>query len=474
MSRVVLSDAAFLTLRRVLARTAGLVFDESRRESIAFSVAERLHATGLSSVADYLALVDGRGGDPVERQRLVDAVTIQETHFFRNPPQVRALRQTVLPGLADHAQQAGRALRVWSAGCSTGEEPYSLAMLLREVAPTARADVLATDVSERALAAARRAVYGRRAVQMATPDQLGRFFVEHGNGTYGVRPAVSELVRFAHHNLVTDLPPYAEGEVDLVLCRNVTIYFGRDTTRELVRRFARVLRPGGFLFLGHSETLWRVSQEFGLVTLGTGDSAAFVYRRLPADRTHKVDERRSVLPDRRTGSDPTPSAGPDRRRGLRRLPALVDLTVGESVAALPEAVDPVALPTDGIEAARSALQCGRYEQAAELAALVAADAPLLADAHYLRGVALASLGRDPEALTDLRKAVYLEPSDGFAHFLLAGVLGRLGDPLAAAREYAAAADTLGRRPGDTTAPELGGRSVDELRALCLRLSRVDP
>lgn len=467
MSRIVLDDAAFLTLRRVLATTAGLVFDDSRRESMAVSVAERLQANGLSSVPDYLGLVDGPASDPVERQRLVDAVTIQETHFFRNPPQVRALRHTVLPELVDHAEQAGRPLRVWSAGCSTGEEPYSLAMLLREAAPTASADVLATDVSQRALAAARRAVYGRRAVQMATPDQLGRFFVEHGDGSYGVRQTVSELVRFAHHNLVTGLPPYAEGQVDLVLCRNVTIYFGRDTTRELMRRFARVLRPGGYLFLGHSETLWRVSEEFGLVTLGTGDSAAFVYRRLPVGDD---GERRSVLPDRRTGMDPTPSAGPDRRRTLRRLPAVVDLTLSEP-SEQPAAVTP---PTDGLEAARSALQCGRYEQAAELAALVAADAPLLADAHYLRGVALASLGRDTDALTDLRKAVYLEPSDGFAHFLLAGVLSRLGDQLAARREYAAAADTLGRRPGDTTAPELGGRSVDELRALCLRLSRADP
>lgn len=465
--RIVLDDDAFLTLRRVLARTAGLVFDDARRESMAISVAERMQANGLSAVQGYLNLVDGPGSDPVERQRLVDAVTIQETHFFRNPPQVRALRHTVLPELVRQAEQAGRPLRVWSAGCATGEEPYSLAMLLREAAPSAQADVLATDVSERALAAARQAVYGRRAVQMATSDQLARFFVERGDGTYGVRPNVSELVSFRHHNLVTDLPPYAAGQVDLVLCRNVTIYFGRDTTRELVRRFARVLRPGGYLFLGHSETLWRVSEEFGLVTLGTGDSAAFVYRRLPATDD---GERRSVLPDRRTGVDPTPSAGPDRRRAARRLPAVVDLTVREP----PASPTVVALSPDRLEEARSSLQCGRYEEAARLAALVAADAPLLADAYYVRGVALASLGRDPEALTDLRKAVYLEPSDGFAHFLLAGVLSRLGDPLAARREYAAAADTLGRRPGDTTAPELGGRSVDELRALCLRLSRPSP
>lgn len=461
MSRVTLTDVEYDALRALLARTAGLVFDEARRDSVAYSVAERLRATGVGTVAAYVVLLEGAE----ERQRLVDEVTIQETHFFRNPPQVRALRSTVLPELLRAAEQRGGRLRVWSAGCSTGEEPYTVAMLLRELLPgraAADARVFATDVSQRALAAARAASYGARAVQMAAPEDLARFFVEEPDGRWRVREEVRDLVELRHHNLVTDPPPFAEGEVDLVLCRNVTIYFGRETTRALVHRFSRVLRPGGYLLLGHSETLWQVSDEFGLVALGSGDSAAFVYRRL--DGAHAgapAADRRRVLPDRRTGDDPPPLTR-DRRRGPRR--GLADPPPARPLPA-------VAPPADPLVEARSALQCGRYEHAAELAAKAAADAPLRGEAHYLRGVALSSLGRDPEALVDLRKAVYLAPQDGFAHFLLAGVLGRLGDPVAARREYAAAAETLGGRPGDTTAPELGGRSVQELRALCLRLSR---
>jgi chemotaxis protein methyltransferase CheR len=122
-----------------------------------------------------------------------------------------------------------------------------------------------------------------------------------------------------------------------------------------------------------------------------------------------------------------------------------------------------------VEQARAALAAGQYAQAAELAAQATAQAPLAAEAFYLRGLALIDLGRDEDALVELRKAVYLEPERGFAHFLLAGALDRLGEPLLAAREYGAAADTLGLQPADAAAAELGGRSVRELAALCRQL-----
>ncbi len=443
---VTLSQEQFDALRALLSRAAGLVFDDSRKQSMAYSVAERVRAAGVSDVDAYLRLLD----DPVERQRLLDEVTIQETHFFRNPPQVRALRAHVLPELLRHAEAHGRRLRIWSAGCSTGEEPYSIAMMLREVLPsTAGWDVkvLATDLSSRALEAARTGAYGSRAVQLATPDQLARFFVATDDGRFEVRPEVRELVEFRHHNLVTEAVPFPPSErIDLVLCRNVTIYFGRDTTRALMTRLHGCLRDGGYLFLGHSETLWQVSEDFRLVSLGTGDAAAFVYRRPTA-----LPERRAVLPDRRT-LDVGPPPAPERRLRVRRAEVVAAPTADEL-----------------LDKARASLRAGLYEQAAAYAEEAASAEPLRVEAFYLRGLALVDAGRDPDALVDLRKAVYLDPTLGFAHFLLAGVLDRLGHPAAAAREYAAAADTLGRQPGDATAEELGGRSVRELANLCRQL-----
>ena len=179
--RVSLSNEEFTALRVLLASAAGLVFDETRKESMAYSVAERMRAAGLRDVSAYLARLD----DPAERQHLLDEVTIQETHFFRNPPQVRALRQYVLPELLRQAETSGRRLRVWSAGCSTGEEPYSIAMLLRELLPSTTGwdvKVVATDVSSRAIAAARTGRYGARAVQMASPEELARHFMAAPDG----------------------------------------------------------------------------------------------------------------------------------------------------------------------------------------------------------------------------------------------------------------------------------------------------
>ncbi|MEX2292036.1 MAG: CheR family methyltransferase [Mycobacteriales bacterium] len=430
---VVLSDEEFTRLRLLLSRCAGLVFDEGRRSSLGYSIRERLRATGILRVGDYLDLVTAPGAP--ERQRLLDEVTIQETHFFRNPPQMQALRTHVLPELLREADARGRRLRIWSAGCSTGEEPYTIAMMVRELlSSTAGWDIsiLGTDLSQAAVAAARRATYGARAVRLATPEQLARFFVPAGDGRFTVGPEVRELVQLSASNLVLDAPP--DAGLDLVLCRNVTIYFDRETTRALMTRLHTALRNGGYLLLGHSETLWQVSESFRLVALGSADTAAYVYRRLD----EPAPQRRAVLPQSRC----TEPACPDPAAGTA--------------------------PVGDLPAVREALAGGRYADAARLARLSAEADPLRAEVHYLLGLALVDQGLDGEALPALRRAVYLDPDAGLAHFLLAGALARCGDPAAAAREYRAAAATL-TLDGDATAPELGGRSARELAELCAQL-----
>jgi chemotaxis protein methyltransferase CheR len=409
----------------------------------------------------------------VERQALLDEVTIPETHFFRNPPQIRALRKYVMPELLRQAAE-GKRLRIWSAGCSTGEEAYSMAIIVRELLPASvdwDIKIIASDVSMRALTAAKQAHYSERSFVMTDAVDLARWFVlDTTTGTWVVRDEVRSLVEFRHHNLVTDPPPFEPDEVDLILCRNVTIYFDRETTRRLMKRLHSRLRDGGYLFLGHAETLWQISDDFSLVSLGD----AFVYRRLdePVE-----EERRRVLPDRRTEDEPRPTRA-DRRRGendrrgratetteLPKLPRLV--TPAMPIVAT---IVPVVPTHDPLDAVRTALTDGRYAEAADIAAEVVAATPLWAEAHYLQGVGLTNLGRDADALIVLRKAVYLDPDHGYAHFMLGGSLDRLGEHVAAARSYRAAAGTLGRRPLDSVAAELGGRSVAELAALCMELA----
>jgi chemotaxis protein methyltransferase CheR len=481
--RLQLSDAEFDDLRALLGRTAGLVFDDSRREALAFCVTERLQATGCSNAASYLSMLSQPESEE-ERQALLDEVTIPETHFFRNPPQIAALRRHVLPQLLKEAVERDRKLTVWSAGCSTGEEPYTIAMLIRELLPLTHGwdiRVVATDISRRGLATAKAARYAERSLVMTEPDDASRFFTRDldGEAAYVVRPEVAELVEFRRHNLVTEPPPFMPGEVDLVLCRNVTIYFDRETTRSLMGRLHGSLRDGGYLFLGHAETLWQVSDAFHLVSLGD----AFVYRRDDAADA-AGEERRNVLPDRRAPGR-SERWGVERRHGRdrrgqpppRRQGRVA--TMGRVLTSPTEATPPAAAPPPvtttqpepaPVSEVRRALAAGRYAEAVELAEQMAQAEPLAADAHYLRGLALTNLGRHGEALIDLRKAIYLDPGFGFAQFLLAGALARLGESVAAARSYRAAAELLERMPPTVAPDELGGRSAVELAELCRQLA----
>ncbi|HVF19817.1 MAG TPA: CheR family methyltransferase [Mycobacteriales bacterium] len=481
--KVDLTPEEFLEVRTLLDKTAGLVFDESRRDSLCYSIGERMSACGIGRVVDYVAFLrTSEGAD--EMQSLLNAVTIQETHFFRNPPQFRALRQHVLPALVKKAATGDRRLRIWSAGCSTGEEPYSIAMLIRELVPLLDGwdiGVVGTDISTRALDAARAGRYTSRSMGVADPTDVARWFLRDGTD-YVVRPEVREIVQFRRHNLVTDPPPFDNEPIDLILCRNVTIYFSRDTTRKLMATLHNRLMDGGYLFLGHSETLWQINDQFRLVTLGD----AFVYRRDGAGSAGVINaagERRSVLPDRRTGDDGTPD-GERRANKVERRSAAWELLTKPRTLPFPKIKDKVAdaqddgsaapqvpaEPVDAILAIRSELKQGHYEQVVALAQSLAAAEPLRAEGHYLCGLALANLGRDSEALGHLRKAVYVDPTLGFAHFALAGALSRLGDTGGASASYRAAAESLGRNVDDKVAAELGGRDVAELVALCWQLS----
>ncbi|MCU0261932.1 MAG: protein-glutamate O-methyltransferase CheR, partial [Ilumatobacteraceae bacterium] len=262
-----LTDAEHAALAGFLAREAGLVFDASRRTTLAGIVADRISVTGAADLGAYLARISSPSGAD-ERQRLLDAVAVPETHFFRNPPQMDALRRRVLPELMRRAATRGRPLTIWSAGCSSGEEPYSLAILAAEVAeslgsaPAVR--VLATDLSSVAVAATLDGRYAGRSIASVDEARLDRWFARRPDGSVVVAPALREQVDVRLHNLVTDPLPFAADEVDLVVCRNVMIYFGRDTMRELVAGFHSALGPGGYLMLGHAETLWQVTDTFTL------------------------------------------------------------------------------------------------------------------------------------------------------------------------------------------------------------------
>ena len=455
-----LTDSEYAALAGFLAHEAGLVFDQSRRPTLAGIVADRIAATGAADLGAYLARISAPAGAD-ERQRLLDDVTIPETHFFRNPPQMDALRTRLLPELMRRAVARGRALTVWSAGCSTGEEPYSLAMLATEVAATLpvapKVRIVATDLSSQAVAATRRARYQGRSLALTEPDSLAAWFRPLADGSHEVSEVIRDQVEVRLHNLVTDAPPFDPGEVDLVVCRNVTIYFSRDTMRELVGRFHSVLGAGGYLVVGHAETLWQVTDAFTLVTLGD----AFAYRK---------DAPVVVAPEPPAPAPPPPAPRRTVRRQLDGAGERRPTPPARAARPVHDSVPDVDHATDLLRLAREALEQARYAEAARLAAAAAAASPFEVEAYVVEGRARATVGDDAGALVALRKAVYLAPKAGHARFQLAGALARCGEHAIAAREYRSAAATLPHTPEADLLDLLDGCDVGQLVTLCRRLA----
>ena len=417
MNSLLLSEIA-----DVVRNSCGLVVDPARRDVLVGLVGMRCERLELDGPAAYLGRIRT---DSQELQTLIEGLTIGETYFARIPPQIRALQDLVLPSLL---ARGDRKIRIWCAGCSTGEEPYTIALLLAKLLPPDFAgwdvQVIGTDINSGALAAAREGRYGQRAVGLLGDDDLKRYFRRDGNG-WTVGQQLRRIVEFRQHNLTVDPPPASK--LDLILCRNVLIYFDRPVMLDVVDGLHSALVPGGWLLLGHSETLWRLYDGFELVR----HDDAFLYRRRP----------------------PEPAV-------VRRPPPL-RRPIPAPIPATPDPVDEV----------RDALSAGAYGAAAELAARHLSEEPLSAQLHYLHGLALVELGEDQQALVALRRAAYLDPASGFAQFLLAVVLGRLGHGSEAARAYGAAAQALSRRGPNERAKELGDRRVDDLAEMCRQLAR---
>ncbi len=254
-----IAPAEFARVSDLLYRVAGIQLRPGKEGLVQARLARRLHALGLADFGAYFDAVD-RDGSRRELTEMVDLLTTNKTSFFREAYHFDFVRERVLPALG------GRAARMWSAGCSTGEEPYSLGMLCLDAlgAQAARGlRILATDISTRVLATARAATYPAAGLD-DVPDAMRRkHFVPAGEGLVEVAPAVRAAVSFARLNLMGEWP--MRGPFDAIFCRNVMIYFDKPTQERLVNRFWELLPPGGHLFVGHSESLTSLQHRFAYV-----------------------------------------------------------------------------------------------------------------------------------------------------------------------------------------------------------------
>lgn len=265
----------FLLFQSYLVDRSGIYITEDRQDGLAEKLRERIVFLRIDTFESYLAYLKENPKGPLELKALLNILTIGETYFFRNEPHFKALENYILPKLI---KSKNRTLRLWCAGCSTGEEPYSLAMFLREKLPdfsTWSVSILATDINQKSLQASKKGIYGERSVNYVPCDWLGKYFQKDGK-KFQLSTEIKNMVDFEYHNLASD-PFHYPGmqDLDLLFCRNVTIYFDIETLKKVVSQFSYCLKNEGHFFIGHSETLWGISSDFQPIEL----DQTFIYKK---------------------------------------------------------------------------------------------------------------------------------------------------------------------------------------------------
>ena len=259
------TDAHFDLLRRLVGKYAGISLTETKRQLVYGRLTRRIRAMNLAGFDDYCNLV--RNEDSAEIQNFINAITTNLTSFFRETHHFESLAQHVVPMLLK-TNAASRRVRVWSAGCSTGEEPYSIAMTLLEALGSNSGwdvKVLATDIDTNVLTTAAAGIYPAHRQQGLSDARLSRWFTTAGGSPDNLRlkDEVRSLIRFAPLNLMEQWP--FKGPFDVIFCRNVVIYFDQETQGRLFGRYADAMARHGYLFIGHSETLFGTCTRFDLI-----------------------------------------------------------------------------------------------------------------------------------------------------------------------------------------------------------------
>jgi chemotaxis protein methyltransferase CheR len=475
----------------------GLQFDDGKLDLLADVAAQRVDALG-TSVDAYLARL-AAGEEPDEIRALAERLTVGETYFFRNRNDLDAFLHVVLPARIQ-ARDGQRTLRILSAGCSSGEEPYTLAMLVRGVSALEGWDVRihAFDVNPAALARARAGSYGEWSLRQTAPEARARFFRKEDKGVR-VAEEIRRLVTFEERNLVDDDPLFWYPDaLDVVFCRNVLMYFSPEVTRRIVARFARVLAPGGFLFLGHAETLRGVSNAFHL----RHDHETFFYERREAGAAEEA-----AGPGRAGAGAPgapvvAPAPLPDGGwvEAIRQASERVARLTGPGAAPAAAAPATAARPAGGRAAAHELFEQERFGDALAALGPGALEAETDVDALLLRAVLLTISGDPREAERVCARLFALDELNAEAHYVMAlcrehardlagaadhdhyalhldptfamprlhlGLMGvRAGQPDAARRELSRALALLAAEDGSRLLLLGGGFRREALVALC--------
>jgi chemotaxis protein methyltransferase CheR len=475
-----LSTDDFGLFQRLLIETSGLYFTPDRSQPLHLALWQRLQHRGYNSYREYFNLLKYHPEGRFELRELLDLITIGETYFFRNKAQFEVLLKYVLPQIVQRKKYLdNKCIRVWSAGCSGGDEPYSIAIAILETVPSYEGlniSILGTDINRNELNRAREGVYGERSINQLPKEYLEKHFEIQG-ATYRLKDNVKGLVQFEYHNLASD--PYIHErmkEIDLLFCRNVIIYFEGQTTERVINNFYNCLAPHGYLFLGHTETLWQIPNELEKVEF----PQAFIYQRrfhpdpenplhpfmaLPEITLHSLPSVNNTFTEPR-GFSKDPMAGHqiklgsmeqnEESRGLAE--SFFDLKEMDSeymghvwnTFSLPSHLnvqDDIDVRTYLTQATLLANEA-RYKEAVEALIKVIEIDRLNIEAYYLLGILYCKNMEFKEAETQFRKVIYLDRNSVLAYYHLGNIYLFQKRLTEAVREFGNAIRLLEKKPKD--------------------------
>lgn len=447
-----LGDPLYTRLKQYLIESTGMTYYADKDVDLARRIRRRLSAFSGHDCSSYLDLLQDPCRGPAEMDALIAEVTIGETYFFRHIEHFDALRDIVLPDLIARNGRH-RSLRIWCAGCADGAEPYSLSILLRRdlahLIDGWSVSILGTDINRKCLSAAREGHYEDWSLR-ATPEHLRQDCFEKKGKHWTIAPDYKVGISFQVHNLMESaLPPrYTAPAFDLIICRNVMIYFGLHQTRRIVEHFYACMEPGAWLLVGPSEPNMTCFTSFRAVNA----PGVTLYQR--AAGTAPECAEMPVFPSLPQFSVP-PFQNPD-------VPAT------PPAEATPSAVPPDPpknLPVATVADLQSCADRGDWENAARYGKELLALENLNALVHLHYALVLEQMGDATESERALRRAIYLDRHAALAHYHLGRLLQARGDSRQASRYFDNALKLLESMPGDTVFKEADGITVAELRKM---------
>lgn len=471
------TDEEFLLFQNFIRENSGIFMDDVKRDQLRRALLARTTFLNLTGYSDYYKFLKYNPRGEEEFKELLNLITVSETYFFRDAKHFNTLRKHVLPSIIKRKQAEGKTgIRIWSAGCSTGEEPYSIAItLLEHLQPIQmwNVEIFASDVSTKALKSSQQGVYTKWSLRSTDRSYIEKYFIQQGKD-FILKDEIKKMVNFEYFNLIKEPFPLSKmGDYwDIIFCKNVTIYFKPESTKRVIHNFYNSLQKEGYLFIGASESLYHISNEFKLLEV----EGNFIYQK---QAKKEVKEEAKPVIEKITHSTKLrkkPKEMDELKREVAEIKQKAKIpSMDEKISELYKQAQ-YYFEADMFEKALFELMkiIESTDEHAETFLMLADiyankeqfdDAErecrkalqlnsLLSPAHFLLGIILNKKGNKEEAINEFKKTIYLDPDLALAHLNLANIYTEIKEYQKAITQYKVTIDVLNKN--SDIPPNIGG------------------